>query len=248
MMLIAHPSGRYRFLKGIAPYSCGVVAEEGYQIVHVTLREATPWRAGFDRIEAHLKASNLDRDALCGVELRSPEPFSMQGFIDFNRDYCARLEAWGLYVDGVNPIARTNVSPVHGPPPAPAVHGFSYLEPGKGATAATLVIAGAGELVDGALQEDRIIRSGDTSPAAIAQKADYVMQVMAERLRGLGGNWEQINTVDVYTVHPLDTLVDRLAAWSPVARHGFVHHVTRPPVKDIEFEMDMRSVDKELVV
>ncbi len=247
-MLIAHPSGCYKFLKGIAPYSCGVVAENGFQIVHVTLREATPWREGFDRIEAHLKASDLGRDALCGVELRSPKPFTMEGFIEFNRDYCERLEAWGLYADGVNPIARTNVAPLHNPPPAPVVRGFSYAEPSTGGAAATLVIAGAGELVDGALEEDQIIRRGETGPEAIAEKADFVIQVMAERLAGLGANWDQINTVDVYTAHPVDPLIDRLVALAPVKKYGFVHHITRPPVVDIEYEMDMRGPAREVVV
>ncbi len=247
-MLIAHPSGCYKFLKGIAPYSCGAVATDGFRIVHATLREATPWREGFDRIDAHLKATNLGRDALCGVELRSPRPFTMAGFIEFNIDYCKRLEAWGLYVDGVNPIARTNVAPLHNPPSAPVVRGFSYAEPSTDNGAATLVIAGAGELIDGALEEDKIIRRGETSQEAIAEKADFVIQVMAERLAGLGAGWDQINTVDVYTAHPVDPLVDRLAAMASVQKHGFVHHVTRPPVAEIEFEMDMRGPGLEIVI
>lgn len=247
-MLIDHPSGRYRFLKGIAPYSCGVVAQDGFQIVHVTLRDAPPWREGFDRIDAHLQMSGLGREALCGVELRSPKPFTMQGFIDFNGDYCERLEAWGLYVDGVNPIARTNVAPLHAPPAAPVVRGFSYTEPAESGNEATLVIAGAGELIDGALQEDKIIRLRETDRGAIAEKADFVIQVMAERLQGLGADWERINTVNVYTAHPIDPLVDRLAAMPPVEKYGFVHHVVRPPVVDVEYEMDMRGPGREVVL
>ena len=33
------PHGDYRFLPGIAPYSSGVVATPGHQIVHATLHE-----------------------------------------------------------------------------------------------------------------------------------------------------------------------------------------------------------------
>ena len=50
-------------------------------------------------MDAHLAAEGCDRVALCAMELRSPAPFTMQGFIDFNREYCAVLKAWGLYVD-----------------------------------------------------------------------------------------------------------------------------------------------------
>ena len=105
-MLIAHPKGHYRFLQGIDPYSCGVVAEPGWEIVRVVLAEPLPWREGFERVDAHLAAEGCERVSLCAMELRSPVPFTMQGFIDFNREYCAVLRAWGLYVDELNPVAR----------------------------------------------------------------------------------------------------------------------------------------------
>ena len=38
MPLVDHPVGNYRFLPGIAPYSCGVVSAPGYEIVHVLVR------------------------------------------------------------------------------------------------------------------------------------------------------------------------------------------------------------------
>ncbi len=31
MPMIDHPSGDYRFLPGIAPYSCGVVSKAGFE-------------------------------------------------------------------------------------------------------------------------------------------------------------------------------------------------------------------------
>src|SRR2546428_6072816 len=40
------PGGNYRFLPGIAPFSSGVIALPGYQVVHVTLRAPIPWRGG----------------------------------------------------------------------------------------------------------------------------------------------------------------------------------------------------------
>src|SRR5262249_61943217 len=54
-MLIENKRGNYFFLKGIAPYSAGVVAEAGFEIVHVRLRRYVPLRAGFDAVEGYLK-------------------------------------------------------------------------------------------------------------------------------------------------------------------------------------------------
>jgi hypothetical protein len=249
-MLLAHPHGNYHFLKGIDPYSCGVIADPGFEIVHVVLRDMLPWREAFDAIDQHLKENDRPRSALCGAELRSPAPFTMQGFIDFNRDYCQILKQWDLYVGELNPVARTNVAPFHAPPSTPSLHAFSYIAPNTAQKQRTLVVAGAGELREGILVEEGIIRSGDTSPGAMREKAAYVMQVMEERLLGLGGGWDLINAVDVYTVHPMDDLIEGeiLDRMGPATRHGVRWLYTRPPVVDIEFEMDMRGVAREYYI
>ena len=133
-MLIANPRGGYHFLSGIDPYSCGVVADPGHEVVHATLRTSLPWREGFERIDAHLADVGRERHALCGIQLRSPEPFTMAGFIEFNVGYCDLVRSWDLYVGDLNPIARTNVAPADYPPavPVPArllLHGPRY--PGR---------------------------------------------------------------------------------------------------------------------
>ena len=99
MSLIDHPEGNYRFLPGIAPYSCGAVSAPGFEIVHAVLQRPLPYRAGFDRIAGHLAAAGRPKAALCGVELRSPAPFSFPGFAAFNGEYAAILEGWGLLVN-----------------------------------------------------------------------------------------------------------------------------------------------------
>ena len=249
-MLIHKPNGHYCFLKGIAPYSCGVVADEGWEIVHATLAQPLPWRAGFDRIEAQLRELGRDRHALCAMELRSPAPFTMQGFLDFNRDYCDVLASWDLYVNGDNPVARTNVAPVTAPPSNVMLHSFSCTVEATAAQPSTLVVAGAGELRGGSLDNTAIIRRGHVDSRSMYEKATYVMDVMEERLAGLGGSWAAVNAVDVYTCHPVDQLLKDLV-WKrvgPARHHGVRLHDTRPPVIDIEFEMDVRSVRSELVI
>lgn len=54
MQLIDNLSGNYRFLTGIAPYSAGVTAQPGYEIVRAVLARPLPWRDGFARIDKHL--------------------------------------------------------------------------------------------------------------------------------------------------------------------------------------------------
>ena len=249
-MLIAHPEGNYRFLVGIEPYSSGVIAEEGYEIVRAVLEEPLPWRRGFERIEAHLRGLGRGREALCGVELRSPAPFTLQGFIDFNRRYCALLEEWDLFVEGKNPVARTHVVPLFSAPPAPALHAFSYTVPASPAVRPTLIVAGAGELRGGLLEEERILRPGDTSPEGMRIKASYVMEVMEERLKGLGGDWNLVGAVGLYTVHLPEGLLEEivLPRLGAAARRGIRWHWARPPVQGVDFEMDLRGVRTERLV
>lgn len=248
--LIAHPEAHYQFLTGIDPYSCGVVAMPGYEVVHVTLGRRLPWREGFELVDRFLAAQKLCRSALCAMELRSPAPFSMDGFIEFNRSYCAVLDSWGLRVKKLNPLARTNVAPLYEAPESPCLHGFSIVRPHAGLESRTFIVAGAGELREGTLDSRGIVRSGETTSEAMLEKARYVLDVMAERLRGLGGDWSQVTTVNVYTVHPLEQalrslLVERLGA---AVQRGITWHWTRPPVVDIEFEMDLRGVATEWVL
>lgn len=246
-MLLDHAAGHYRFLRGIDPYSCGVVTIHGYEIVHLTLRHPRPWREGFDLIRTHIEQGGQTIHALCAIALRSPAPFTMAGFVAFNQGYCQLLEAWGLYVDGVNPIARTNVAPVESPPGEPALYSFAYTRPCPGKREPCLLVAGAGELREGFLEEARILQRGRTDPDALQEKAAYVLQVMEERVSGLGGRWAQIARVNVYTAHPIDSLAPTIRQRvGGSARHGLCWHNARPPVEEIEFEMDVRGVRTEV--
>ena len=175
----------------------------------------------------------------------------MQGFIEFNRGYCAVLEQWGVFVDGQNPIARTNVCPLALEASEPVIHGFSFVRPNSTLQRRrTFIVAGAGELKEGTLVTDGILRRGEISPEAVAEKARYVCNVMAERLRGLEAEWEDVTAVNSYTVHPLEPLMESLLLQSmpAVRRHGVHWHYTRPPVIDIEFEMDLHGVVTEWVL
>jgi len=251
MALIDHPAGNYRFLPGIAPYSCGVVAASGHEIIHVTLRRPVPFRVGFDQIEARMKREGRPLAAVCAVELRSPRPFTFEGFAAFNEEYAKILRGWGVFVDGVNPVARTNVSPAIRAPDQPVLYGFAYTRQREAVPEATptFVVAGAGELPEGVLNRDGIVRLGETDSDAVAAKARFVMELMETRLKGLGADWDHVTTLDIYTIHSLDQILPHvvLSQAGPAAEHGARWHFSRPPILEIEFEMDMRGVAHEVV-
>lgn len=246
MPIVDHPSGGYRFLPGIAPYSCGVVSAPGFEIVHVTLYR--PDAALFPRIERHLAQEGLPKTALCAVELRSPRPYSFAGFGEFNASYAKVLESWGVFVNGVNPVARTNVAPEVHPPAEPVLYGFSYARPCQHDSGPTFVVAGAGELPEGVLSAEGIIARGDVSEAGIATKARFVMDLMESRLKGLGGDWPGVTAVDIYTIHSLDRVLPEivLSRMKGASIHGVRWFYTRPPITEIEFEMDLRGIRTEL--
>ncbi len=252
MNLYDNVAGNYRFLSGIAPYSAGVVAMPGYEIVRVTLHTLLPWRAGFALIDRHLAALDRPRQALCGVELRLPKPLSFQGFGDFNADYRTVLVEWELLLGDLNPVARTNIAPHINPPAEPSLYAFSYTVPLSGPSATstpTFVVAGAGDLRDQAqLTPAAVVRPGESSPAALREKAATVMAVMQERVAGLGVSPAHITVVNVYTIYPLQSFLESeiLAGFGVAAVHGLHWHYSHPPIADLAFEMDVRGLRCEL--
>jgi hypothetical protein len=248
-MLIANVRGGYAFLKGIAPYSCGVAALENFEIVHARLFPALPLDAGLRAARAHVERMGRPVQALCGLELRSPRPFTFPGFAAFNASYIETLEGWDIFVDQLNPVARTNVAPALAPPSTPSVYGFSYTVASPGAPR-TFVVAGAGELPEGSLDANDVVRRGETSRDAVREKARFVLDLMESRLLGLGARWEDATAVNIYTVHDVHALmVDTILPHVGVAAlGGLTWHYTRPPVETIEYEMDVRGCRREIVL
>src|SRR5579885_769085 len=130
-MLVSNPQGGYSFLKGIAPYSGGVVAGSGFEIERARLAKPLPLAEAFARLDHHLSALGRPSQALCGMELRSPRPFTFAGFNAFNAAYVHFLEQRRIPVGGLNPVARTNVAPEIAAPAEPVVYAFSYTIPSQ---------------------------------------------------------------------------------------------------------------------
>jgi hypothetical protein len=259
MQLSDNTHGNYRFLAGIAPYSAGVVAMPGFEIERAVLHTPTPYMQGFQLIDQYLTSLGRPPQALCAVELRLPQPLSFQGFIDFNVGYRDLLAGRDLLLDDVNPIARTNIAPAILPPDEPSLYAFSYtvrVPGGAPDEPPTFVVAGAGDLRDQAvLSPQAVVRPGDSSLPALREKVGCVMAVMQERLLGLGMRWEDVTTVDLYTVHNIQPLLAD-AILSPTApggrppggaaaQHGVHWFFSYPPIADLAFEMDLRGIRRE---
>ena len=240
---LAHcTAGGYAFLPNGSPYSEGVVAGPGHRIDDTVFESPVPLERGFQRIDELLATVGRPASALCGIELRSPAPGTFGQFEEFNGWYLELLRGRGLLVDGVNPVARTNVVP-SAPPDEPSIAGFSYTVPSQ-TSMATFVVAGAAELRGGALTDEAAVRPGEDSADALEEKATHVVATMKDRLRRLGVDSIAVPTVRVYTRSPLRPAIrDIVLAAFPLAHaHGIVYHHASPPVTGLRFEMDVRGV------
>lgn len=242
-------AGGYAFLEGGFPYSAGVAAQPGHAIVRARFARVLAVADGFAAIAAHLASRGRPLTALCAAELRSPQPFSLDGFREFNTGYVAVLERWGLVRGGLNPVARSNVCPLFDAPAEPGFFAFSYTVPVDDAAAAhSFVVAGSGEWPEDTPFPDGIVARGDLSPEGLAAKAAYVLRTMRARCAGLGGDWAALTAAQVYTIHDIHPLLGSHFAAEGLTRLGLDWHVCRPPIAGLEFEMDVRGVRSELVV
>jgi hypothetical protein len=237
------PAAGYRYIPFAFQYSGGVEALPGYRIERIEFSRPLPLAAGFTWIENHLGRLGVPLLGFCACELRSPEQFTEQGFIDFNRHYTGTLLRWGVMKDpDDNPVARSNVIPELHKPPEPSFHAFCFARPAKDA-AGSFVIAGSGEAGDEPVPyTQRTIRYGETGADAMREKAVFVIGRIEQRMAALGKSWADTTATQVYSVHPFppEEFVRRGAA-----HHGLTWHFTRPPVQGLEFEVDCRSVPLE---
>jgi hypothetical protein len=248
-MLLSNSRGGYSFLRGGSAYSAGVTAAPGFTIEHVRLARAIRLTVGFALVEAHLRAAGRPLAALCAVALRSPEPFSFAGFKEFNAAYAGTLKSWDIMVDGINPVARTNVAPAVDPPSEPSLYSFAYAVPAENAST-SFVVSGAGELPEGSASPDDVVRRDDTSPDAMVAKARCVLGLVEGRLRNLGADWNQVTATNIYTVHDVNALLaaEVLPHIGPAGQHGVTWHYARPPIVSIEYEMDLFGGTRETVI
>ena len=241
-------AGGYSYIPGVFQYSAGVAALPEHAIERVTFAEPVPMEDGFKRIAAWLQEVGRPLQAFCACELRSPGQFSEEGFKAFNEQYVGTLRDWSIVTDGSNPVARSNVCPEIGGPQVPSFHAFSYTV--KSASPRnTFVIAGSGEAPEGkGNYRDHIVRRGEASTDAVREKARWVLGEMERRMSAFGASWSDTTAVQLYTVHDIHSFLAEEIVQRGAGRNGLTWHFNRPPVIDLEYEMDCRRVLVERVL
>ena len=241
--------GGYRYIPAVFQYSAGVAAENGFELERVRFLAPIPLADAFAKVEDHLKTIGRPFTAFAHCELRSPSQFTDQGFIDFNKQYVRTLERWGIYRDGVNPVARTNVCPMYGEPATPSMHAFTYTIPAPKPARRTFMLSGGGDVRPGPESyRERIVRFGDTSPEGLREKMVFVIKEMERRLELLGFGWKDVVSTQAYTVQNIGALVGEELARVGAIAGGLVWSYARPPVIGLEYEMDVRGTARELIV
>lgn len=241
-------AGGYAYIPDAFQYSSGVVALPGYRLERATFQTLVPMEEGFARIKAHLEQRGLPLAAFAACELRSARPFSPDGFREFNQAYARTLRDWGIMNEDDNPVARSNVCPELSPPATSCFHAFTYAVPDDSAAPSFLVSGGAETRAGFARPDERIVAFGDVSTEGLRRKAGQTFAEMERRLATMGFSWADTTAVQVYTVHDfhpflLDDVVARGAALK-----GLTWHPCRPPVQMVEFEVDCRGIQKEIVL
>ncbi|CAA9237843.1 MAG: hypothetical protein AVDCRST_MAG77-1348 [uncultured Chloroflexi bacterium] len=256
MELREHTEGGYRFLATSprAPYSAGVVALPGHEIVHATLRRPVAVAEGFRLIERHLQSLGRLRAALCGVELRGAAPYTPEEWSapsGFNERYRAVLREWGLFVDGYPAVARTNVVPVVQPPDEQVFHAFSYtvplsrLQPAEAATAAaaphrsTFVTSGAPEA-----------QAMWASEVSVDERLLSCLDAIGGAVTALGHTWDDATAIDVYLREGISTVLAQAALEriGGAAGRGLHWYLTKTPLIGPYLEADARGVWQEVQV
>ena len=226
----------YRYIEALPQHSAGVAAEQGFEIERARFARPLPLADGFAAVESYLKGLGRPSTAFAACELRSPARFDEQEFLAFNRFYA------GVCTGEANAVARTNVCPEYDRPTTPCLYAFSYTVPSKNARG-TFVISGAVEAQDGkAIYSREIVRFGENSTDAMRDKLRFVTARIEKRLHALGFDWRDALAAQVYTVQNIGALVGEV----PV--HGFAWHFCRPPVANLEFEMDVRAAAREVIL
>ena len=244
--------GNYRFIPAVFQYSSGVCALPGFEIERVRFDRPRPLAEGFAQAANYIQSAGEKLTSFCACELRSPAAFSEAGFLAFNQHYVKTLSQWGIFDGTTNPVARSNVCPDIDPPTEPSFYAFSFIRPIKGqrhTAVPDFVIAGGAEARGGAgSYPERIVRYRDLSPDGWKEKVGFTVREMESRLAAFGFGWKETTAAQAYTVHDFHPVMIEELVGRGAMRSGLTWHFARPPVVDLEFEMDCRRVSCETVI
>jgi hypothetical protein len=242
------PAGNYRFIPAVFQYSSGAAADAGFEVERVRFDTPVPLAEGFAQAARYIRAAGRPLTSFCACELRSPAAFTEDGFRTFNQHYVKTLAEWGIFDGAINPVARSNVCPEIDPPSEPSFYAFSFTRPGAAATPSFVIAGGAESRAGSGSYPERTVRYRDLSPDGIREKVRFTVASMASRLESFGYGWNDTTAVQTYTVHNFHAVVADELVRCGAMRSGLTWHFARPPVVDLEYEMDCRRVARETVI
>jgi hypothetical protein len=241
-------AGNYRFIPAVFQYSSGAAADAGYEIERVRFDRLLPLADGFAAASRYIREASRPLTSFCACELRSPAAFTEDGFRKFNEHYVKTLAEWGVYDGKTNPVARSNVCPEIDPPSEPSFYAFSFTRLAAHA-APSFVIAGSAEVRGGAGgYPERIVRYRDVSAEGMKEKLRFTTREMESRMEVFGFGWKDTTGVQAYTVHDFHPVIADELVRRGALRSGLTWHFARPPVIDLEYEMDCRRVAREVLI
>lgn len=247
-MITEFKPGGYRYIPGVFQYSAGVEALPQFEVERVQFARPIPLHQGFELIERHIRAAGRPSTAFCACELRSPAPFSEVGFSEFNALYVEGLRRMGFKEGEQNPVARSNVCPAIAPPTEPSFHAFCFTRESE-VRNTSFVIAGSAEAPEGKENYlEHAICRGDLSETGLRQKVVWVLSEMERRMGMFNATWKDTTAAQIYTVHDVHPHLASEIVPRVGSRHGLTVHFNRPPVQELEFEMDCRRVVRERVL
>jgi hypothetical protein len=223
--------GNYRSLTTPGrPFSDGIVADAGYDLVRAVFSRPRPLYAALDAARRHVEAAGRPATALAGFELRIAEPLTAEGFAAFNGPYVQHMTELGLSTGDGLVATRTNVAPTVAGVSEPSLLAFTYTVPSAASRGTAYRLSGATE-----------IRSDGTT----AERLRSIVDVLDGHLSELGATWDGATAITVYG-DACDFDAGTLARFGAAGLRGLRWYPSLPPIVGIGFEIDAHSAGTEL--
>jgi hypothetical protein len=82
----------------------------------------------------------------------------------------------------------------------------------------------------------------------MTEKARFVVAEMERRMGIFGFSWSDTTATQVYTIYDISPFIEKELVRRGAAHSGITLHYHRPPVRELDFEMDCRGVRLERVI
>ncbi len=111
------------------------------------------------------------------------------------------------------------------------------------------MVSGGGEASKGPQPyRERIVAYGDTSPAALRAKLEFVVNEQTDRIQGLGFTWADVTTAQAYSIQDMGKYYADVLARPGLIPCGLNWHFARPPVTGLEIEMDCHGAVRQVFI